>query len=168
MKRIFVILLSALLLLALGCGKPATVEKKAETPQAQVKEEPVTEKPAASPIEIPENAITTESGLKYVDMVVGTGATPQPGQQCVVHYTGWLLDGKKFDSSKDRNAPFSFALGKGAVIKGWDEGVATMKIGGSRKLFIPPELGYGDRNVGNGLIPPNSTLVFDVELLEVK
>lgn len=167
MNRIIAILLSVLLLLSLGCGKSATIEKKAETaetPQTQVKDNPA----APAPITIPDNAITTESGLKYVDLVVGTGATPQPGQQCTVHYTGWLLNGKKFDSSRDRPAPFVFALAKGAVIKGWDEGVATMKIGGSRKLFIPPALGYGDRNVGNGLIPPNSTLVFDVELLDAK
>jgi FKBP-type peptidyl-prolyl cis-trans isomerase len=111
---------------------------------------------------------TTQSGLKYEDKVVGTGATPQVGQTVVVHYTGWLTNGKKFDSSVDRNEPFKFPLGQGRVIKGWDEGVATMKVGGKRRLTIPSQLAYGSQNVGNGLIPPNSTLVFDVELLGVE
>jgi peptidylprolyl isomerase len=108
---------------------------------------------------------TSSSGLKYVDLVVGTGASPKPGQVVTVHYTGWLTDGKKFDSSLDRGMPFQFPLGQGRVIKGWDEGVSTMKIGGKRKLIIPPDLAYGAKDVGNGLIPPNSTLVFEVELL---
>ncbi|MEK7474838.1 MAG: FKBP-type peptidyl-prolyl cis-trans isomerase [Candidatus Coatesbacteria bacterium] len=111
--------------------------------------------------------MTTPSGLKYVDLKVGDGASPQPGQIAVVHYTGWLTNGTKFDSSRDRGAPFEFPIGQGRVIKGWDEGVATMKIGGRRKLTIPPELGYGARGAG-GLIPPNAVLVFDVELLGVK
>lgn len=109
----------------------------------------------------------TDSGLEYEDLVVGTGASPQRGQVTVVHYTGWLTDGKKFDSSRDRNKPFEFPLGQGRVIKGWDEGVATMKVGGKRKLWIPPELAYGARGFGN-LIPPNSQLIFEVELLEIK
>ena len=111
--------------------------------------------------------VTTSSGLQYVDETVGTGATPRAGQTAVVHYTGWLADGKKFDSSKDHGAPFEFALGRGDVIKGWDEGVATMKVGGKRKLIIPPDLGYGARGAG-GVIPPNATLTFEVELLSVK
>lgn len=98
----------------------------------------------------------------------GTGAQPKTGQTCVMHYTGWLTNGKKFDSSVDRKQPFEFKLGVGQVIKGWDQGVATMKVGGKAKITIPPELGYGSRNVGNGLIPPNSTLIFEVELLKVK
>ena len=114
---------------------------------------------------------TTSSGLQYEDTVVGTGATPQTGQTCVMHYTGWLhQDGKKgskFDSSVDRGQPFEFPLGMGRVIKGWDEGVASMKIGGKRTLIIPPALGYGARGAG-GAIPPNATLMFDVELLGVK
>ncbi len=113
------------------------------------------------------NTVSTESGLQYVDEVVGNGASPQKGQTVVVHYTGWLTNGTKFDSSVDRGRPFEFTLGVGQVIKGWDEGVATMKIGGKRKLTIPPDLGYGSRGAG-GLIPPGATLVFDVELLGVK
>lgn len=114
-----------------------------------------------------ENLETTPSGLQYVDVKVGTGASPQKGQTAVVHYTGWLVDGKKFDSSKDRGQPFSFAVGRGQVIKGWDEGVATMKVGGTRKLVIPPDLAYGARGAG-GVIPPNATLTFEVELLEIR
>jgi peptidylprolyl isomerase len=110
---------------------------------------------------------TTASGLQYVDVKPGTGASPQKGQTVSVQYTGWLLDGTKFDSSRDRNQPFSFRLGQGQVIKGWDEGVATMKIGGVRKLIIPPELGYGARGAG-GVIPPNATLTFEVELLSAQ
>lgn len=114
-----------------------------------------------------ENMETTPSGLQYVDTKVGTGASPQKGQTAVVHYTGWLVDGKKFDSSKDSGQPFSFAIGRGEVIKGWDEGVATMKVGGTRKLVIPPDLAYGARGAG-GAIPPNATLTFEVELLEIR
>jgi peptidylprolyl isomerase len=115
--------------------------------------------------------MTTASGLQITDTKVGTGAQPQTGQTCVMHYTGWLYDngtkGAKFDSSLDRGEPFEFAIGQGQVIKGWDEGVATMKVGGKRTLVIPPQLGYGARGAG-GVIPPNATLIFDVELLGVK
>ncbi|PZV26806.1 MAG: peptidylprolyl isomerase [Snowella sp.] len=113
-----------------------------------------------------DNAITTPSGLKYIDTEVGTGASPTKGQTVKVHYTGTLTDGKKFDSSVDRGQPFSFKIGVGQVIKGWDEGVATMKVGGKRTLIIPPDLGYGERGAG-GLIPGNATLLFDVELLGI-
>ena len=110
-------------------------------------------------------------GLKIIDVKVGTGASPKTGQTCVMHYTGWLYEkgikGSKFDSSVDRNEPFEFPIGAGHVIKGWDEGVATMKVGGKRTLIIPPSLGYGARGAG-GVIPPNATLMFDVELLGVK
>jgi peptidylprolyl isomerase len=111
--------------------------------------------------------IATASGLKYVDMVEGTGATPQKGQTVTVHYTGTLENGRKFDSSVDRGQPYEFRLGEGAVIKGWDEGLASMKVGGKRKLIIPPLLGYGQRGSPPN-IPPNSILLFDVELLGVK
>ena len=106
------------------------------------------------------------SGLRYVDLVAGTGASPVAGDQVEVHYTGWLEDGKKFDSSLDRGQPFVFPLGAGRVIRGWDEGVASMKVGGRRRLIIPPDLGYGNRGAGR-VIPPGATLVFEVELLRL-
>ena len=112
----------------------------------------------------------TPSGLSYDDTVVGTGESPAKGQKCVMHYTGWLWEngakGAKFDSSHDRGRPFDFPLGMGRVIKGWDEGVASMKVGGKRTLRIPPELGYGERGAG-GVIPPGATLLFEVELLRI-
>ena len=108
----------------------------------------------------------TDSGLKYEDLVEGDGAVAAAGQKVSVHYTGWLTDGSKFDSSVDRDQPFEFALGAGMVIRGWDEGVAGMKVGGKRKLTIPPQLGYGASGAG-GVIPPNATLVFEVELLDI-
>ena len=115
--------------------------------------------------------VTTPSGLKYIDVKAGTGAAPKTGQTCVMHYTGWLYEGgkkgAKFDSSVDRGQPFEFPIGTGRVIKGWDEGVATMNVGGKRTLIIPPELGYGARGAGS-VIPPNATLMFDVELLAIK
>ena len=125
-------------------------------------------KPAAEQKETKLTA--TPSGLKYEDVKVGTGAEPKSGQTCSVHYTGWLYEngtkGKKFDSSVDRGQPFEFPVGQGRVIRGWDEGVLSMKIGGKRNLVIPPDLGYGATGAG-GVIPPNATLVFEVELLGV-
>ena len=112
--------------------------------------------------------VTTASGLQYLEIKVGTGAIPHTGQTVEIHYTGWLTDGTKFDSSRDRGTPFRFPLGRGWVIKGWDEGLSTMRVGGIRKLIIPPALGYGATGAGGGLIPPNSTLVFEVELLSVR
>ena len=128
---------------------------------------------AAAPAiaQTPGRTMTTASGLQITDTQVGTGASPKTGQTCVMHYTGWLYQngakGQKFDSSVDRGQPFEFPLGLGRVIKGWDEGVASMKVGGKRTLIIPPELGYGARGAG-GVIPPNATLMFEVELLGVK
>ena len=109
----------------------------------------------------------TDSGLKIEELAVGDGATAEAGQQVSVHYTGWLTDGRRFDSSVDRNEPFQFALGRGMVIRGWDEGVAGMRVGGRRKLTVPPQLVSGARGAG-GVIPPNATLVFEVELLGVR
>ena len=115
--------------------------------------------------------VTTPSGLQIIDSKVGSGPSPKTGQTCVMHYTGWLYEngakGKKFDSSVDRDQPFEFPIGTHRVIPGWDEGVATMKVGGKRTLIIPPQLGYGERGAG-GVIPPNATLIFDVELLGIK
>ena len=114
-----------------------------------------------------DQVVQTATGLGYVDLVEGTGARPKSGDTVSVHYTGWLKSGAKFDSSVDRGAPFEFPVGKGRVIKGWDEGVSSMKVGGKRKLVIPAHLGYGDRGAGN-VIPPGATLIFEVELLGIE
>jgi peptidylprolyl isomerase len=147
MKRIVPLVLSGIMLMAL-VSQADEKEKKGESKMEK-----------------------TASGLQYEDVVVGTGAAPKPGQVCVMHYTGWLWEngakGAKFDSSVDRGKPFKFPLGQGRVIKGWDEGVATMKVGGKRNLLIPPQLGYGMKGAG-GVIPPNATLFFEVELLGVE
>ena len=147
--------LSIILVLALfSCQKPSS-EKENEVTETQ-----------STTVQVlaVDKEFTTPTGLKYIDMVLGTGKTPKTGDRVKVHYTGTLEDGTKFDSSRDRNKPFEFTLG-GRVIQGWNEGVATMQEGGTRKLIIPPDLGYGSRNAG--LIPPNSILLFDVELIEV-
>ena len=146
-RFIALILFFGVLCVASGCGKTETSSK-------------------SGPAKVSGQPTTTASGLQFWDIVVGTGATAVAGSQVSVHYTGWLPSGEKFDSSVDRGQPFSFPLGAGQVIKGWDEGVAGMKVGGKRQLRIPPELGYGARGAG-GVIPPNATLIFDVELLEV-
>ena len=114
-----------------------------------------------------EKMVKTPTGLQYEDLVAGSGASPSPGNKVTVHYTGWLTDGRKFDSSVDRNEPFVFQIGAGQVIQGWDEGVMSMKIGGKRKLIIPANLGYGTAGAG-GVIPPNATLVFEVILLDIR
>jgi FKBP-type peptidyl-prolyl cis-trans isomerase len=142
--------LVAILAIAYGCGK----SEKASAPST------------SSPMKVSGTPTTTSSGLQYWDIVVGSGATAVPGNMVRVHYSGFLTSGAKFDSSRDRGEPFSFPLGAGQVIKGWDEGVAGMKVGGQRQLRIPPELGYGSAGAG-GTIPPNATLIFDVELLGV-
>jgi len=154
MQRFALILtLIAVLGVACGCGN----DNKSNTSSAPS---------ASSPMKVTGQPTTTASGLQYWDIVVGTGATAAPGNSVKVHYTGFLTNGAKFDSSRDRGEPFSFPLAAGQVIKGWDEGVAGMKVGGQRQLRIPPQLGYGAAGAG-GVIPPNATLIFDVELLEV-
>src|SRR5690349_6801749 len=156
LKIWFLLVMSALaatiLLAQNDTAKKSTATKKSSTA------------PAGGPAKVTGPGTKTASGLQYWDIKVGTGATANKGQSVKVHYTGWLTNGTKFDSSVGKS-PFQFTLGAGQVIKGWDEGVAGMKVGGKRQLRIPAELAYGDRSVGNGLIPPNSTLIFDVELL---
>ncbi|GAB4328979.1 MAG: FKBP-type peptidyl-prolyl cis-trans isomerase [Candidatus Zixiibacteriota bacterium] len=154
------------MLLIIGCGQAD------ESEQAAPKQETSETQPAAevADVGIPEVAgdtVTTESGLRYIDVVVGEGASPEAGNMIAAHYTGWLTDGTKFDSSRDRGQPLEFPVGQGRVIKGWDEGLMSMKVGGRRILIIPPELGYGDRGTPGGPIPPGATLVFDVELVGI-
>jgi len=152
MKAQFVLVLTlfAVLAVAAGCGST----NKSSTPAP------------AGPMKVNGQPTTTPSGLQYWEIVAGTGATAAPGTTVSVHYSGFLTTGEKFDSSRDRGEPFSFPLGAGQVIKGWDEGVAGMKVGGQRQLRIPPQLGYGAAGAP-GAIPPNATLIFDVELLAV-
>ncbi|NJN39487.1 MAG: FKBP-type peptidyl-prolyl cis-trans isomerase [Acaryochloridaceae cyanobacterium CSU_3_4] len=176
MRNIFisvgiVLVCSAILLVAqITQSTPEASAEAIQPPPAQttVADLPV---PQESPSDMTPNPdveyITTPSGLKYRDLRVGSGEQPLVGQMVVVHYTGTLTDGSKFDSSRDRNQPFSFPIGKGRVIKGWDEGVGSMKVGGRRELVIPAKLGYGSKGAG-GVIPPNATLIFDVELLRIQ
>ena len=149
-KPVSILSLLVLLCFAVGCGG----SNKSDTSST------------SAPTKVSGQPTTTASGLQYWDIAVGSGPTAVAGSVVKVHYTGWLTTGEKFDSSRDRGEPFSFPLGAGQVIKGWDEGVAGMKVGGKRQLRIPPELGYGARGAG-GAIPPNATLIFDVELLDV-
>ena len=148
-----------LLLLAAAVAIPACSQKETQVVPAEQKQA-VQAAPGEELHKLP-------SGLAYVDLVKGSGPMPAPGKTVTVHYTGWLADGTKFDSSKDRNQPFTFVIGTGQVIPGWDEGVMTMKVGGKRKLIIPPDLAYGAEGAG-GVIPPNATLTFEVILLDVK
>ncbi len=150
MKRLTAILLVAAAVALPGCSRT----EKAPAPEA---------KPGGA---AGKGAVTTASGLSYTDLVVGTGPAPLSGKPVKVHYTGWLENGTKFDSSVDRGEPFTLVIGAGQVIPGWDEGVMTMKVGGKRKLVVPPQLGYGANGAG-GVIPPNATLIFEVELLDV-
>jgi FKBP-type peptidyl-prolyl cis-trans isomerase FkpA len=156
MKKIIVLSACLAALLAGGCGPTGNTETRQAASVA-----------GPPPASHPDKVVTTPSGLVYEDLVTGNGAVAAPGQTVTVHYTGWLTDDTKFDSSRDRNEPFVFPLGAGSVIPGWDEGVTGMKVGGRRKLTIPPQLGYGAHGAG-GVIPPNATLVFEVELLDVK
>ncbi len=150
-------------LVACGDGEEAG---PAETPAATPAETPATPVEDGPP-EVSGEPTVTESGLQFIDIEVGTGDAPQSGQTVEVHYTGWLTDGTKFDSSIDRGEPFSFTIGTGQVIDGWDEGVASMNVGGKRRLIIPPELGYGETGYP-GVIPANTQIIFDVELLAIK
>ncbi|WP_243371631.1 FKBP-type peptidyl-prolyl cis-trans isomerase [Geotalea sp. SG265] len=135
-------------------------------PACAQKESKIVAEPKATAASAAANAVKTPSGLSYTDLVPGSGPSPTAGKPVKVHYTGWLENGTKFDSSLDRGEPFVFTIGAGQVIPGWDEGVMTMKVGGKRKLIIPPQLGYGAAGAG-GVIPPNATLIFEVELLDV-
>ena len=154
MRNLEKLMILTLLLVAMAipaCAQKETVPKAPE-PEAASKKEAT---------------VKTASGLEYIDLVPGTGPSPTAGKGVKVHYTGWLTDGKKFDSSVDRGQPFVFTVGVGQVIPGWDEGVLAMKVGGKRKLIIPSNLGYGPSGAGSD-IPPNATLIFEVELLDVE
>jgi FKBP-type peptidyl-prolyl cis-trans isomerase FkpA len=159
------VLLALPLLLGVACNRPAATTAATSTSPANSNSNSNSTQPAGGPT--PNGTeVTMSDGLQYTDEVVGTGAEATTGKTAVVNYTGWLMDGTKFDSSLDRNQPFSFPLGAGQVIKGWDEGVAGMRVGGKRVLIVPPQLGYGARGAG-GVIPPNATLKFEVQLLDV-
>jgi peptidylprolyl isomerase len=165
MKRILILVMSiGLMIWVAGCGKssqPASQTPPAKTQAAQ----PSAPGGGYSPIQ--GDTVTTASGLKYIEIKVGTGLAPKTGQICAMDYTGWLTNGTKFDSSHDHGKPYPVPLGMGRVIKGWDEGISTMKMGGQRRLIVPPQLGYGERGMG-GVIPPNATLIFDVELVSIQ
>jgi peptidylprolyl isomerase len=160
-----VLLIVAQLTSGTGARTTAIAAELPKTDAAPLVAQAAARKPATAPTTEKKEMTTTDSGLQYTDLVEGTGTSPEKGKTVTVHYTGTLQDGTKFDSSRDRGDPFKFKIGVGQVIKGWDEGVASMKVGGRRQLVVPPELGYGSRGIGP--IPPNSTLVFDVELLGV-
>ena len=179
LRRCWLMGVIALMLFAVGCQKseePTEVGAVETAPEeAAVQEDAAVQEEAAeeageeseglgTPSEEP--VVTTDTGLQYIDVRVGEGDVAEAGSTAVVHYTGWLVNGKKFDSSLDRNQTFDFPVGGGRVIKGWDQGVAGMKVGGVRKLIVPPDLGYGSRGIGP--IPPDATLVFEVELVGVK
>jgi len=156
-NRFLAVLMAASLTTALHC---------AGSNEAQKSSKPA--RPPATPWQAQGEPITTRSGLKYWDIELGKGFEAQRGKRVKVHYSGYLMTGQKFDSSVDKGEALEFRLGEGRVIRGWDEGIAGMKIGGKRKLRIPPDLGYGSRGAGGGVIPPNAILTFDVELLDVR
>jgi len=178
MRSATILLLAVSVALSIaGCGKKAEqtsavqvtspADKAAKPPVAEKPAPPKPEPPVAAPKPVPGKGgiVTMKSGLKYRDVKVGRGAEARATMRVTVHYRGWLDNGTVFDSSRSRNEPFSFSLGNGEVIRGWDEGVAGMRVGGVRELTVPPSLGYGDQEMGK--IPPNSTLHFEVELLQV-
>lgn len=169
MKLFWVLNIMAIFLVACATATPAPTSTPAAVPAPTPTTVPLVSEPSvdSSQGSDPALVITTDSGLQYRDLVVGTGAEASVGATAVVHYTGWLMDGTKFDSSLDSGNPFSFSIGAGDVIKGWDEGVASMKVGSKRELTIPADLAYGDRGAG-GRIPPGATLIFEVELLELR
>jgi peptidylprolyl isomerase len=171
MRNDLLVFLAVAALAFAACSTPTRQEKTAtqsetpaETTSAAPQEAPKEAAEAAAPATPEPETVTTPSGLKYQDLVVGKGPVPKRGSRVTVDYTGWLTDGTKFDSSASRGQPYTFTLGRGEVIKGWDEGVATMHTGGKRKLIVPGKLGYGPKGY-NGLIPPDATLIFQVELL---
>jgi FKBP-type peptidyl-prolyl cis-trans isomerase FkpA len=156
----------AILMVVFGCG--FVLSQTAPPAKKPAKKLAVVHPNTKVPAKVTGDGVKTESGLQYWDIVVGTGAVAKEGDRVRVHYTGWLTTGKKFDSSVDAGRPFTFALGNGEVIRGWDEGIEGMKVGGKRQLHIPPELGYGEGGSPDGTIPSNSTLIFDVQLLSVE
>lgn len=165
-------MISKFLVLALTMSTAAVIFAQTAPKQTAPRKRPVTVVSARpntkAPTKVTGDGVKTESGLQYWDIVVGTGKVAKEGDGVRVHYTGWLTNGKKFDSSVDGGRPFTFVLGNGEVIKGWDEGVAGMKVGGKRQLHIPPDLGYGENGTPDGTIPPNSTLIFEVQLLSIQ
>jgi peptidylprolyl isomerase len=156
--RKFVVLVLTIFIAAFGVAQTAKKSTKIVHTRPNTK----------APTKVTGDGVKTDSGLQYWDIVVGTGKVAKEGDGVRVHYTGWLPNGKKFDSSVDAGRPFRFVLGNGEVIKGWDEGVAGMKVGGKRQLHIPPDLGYGENGTPDGTIPPNSPLIFDVQLLSIQ
>ena len=165
-KRLIWVIAGIVIFVLVAVIALTTCSSEAEEPAEEPVAEPVEQAPEPTAEETPAAQAEEVTGLEIEDVVIGEGAEAVPGSAVSVHYTGWLTDETKFDSSVDRGQPFQFTLGQGMVIKGWDEGVAGMKVGGKRRLTIPPEMGYGDQGAG-GVIPPGATLIFEVELLGV-